>query len=89
MKCKTLAKHSQNNLGNVFDNATRTDPCPRLVSFDECETAMYSSRRTLYPKIPLTATEFCGMLPTTTFGEFHQCSVTFCTDVGVVFFPKG
>ena len=87
-KCKTLAKQSQNNLRKVFDDATRIDPSAREISFTECESAMYRSRRTLQPKIPLTASEFCGMLPTTALGEFHQCSVTSGTDTGVVFFSK-
>ena len=87
-KCKILAKHSQNNLRKVFDDATRTDPCGREISFTECESAMYRSRRTLHPKIPLTASEFCGMLPSTTLGEFHQCSVTSGVDTGVVFYSS-
>ena len=49
---------------------------------------MYRSRRTLHPKIPLTALEFCGMLPSTTLGEFHQCSVTSGVDTGVVFYSS-
>ena len=78
-KCKTLAKHSQNNLRKVFDDATRTT---------ECESAMYRSRRKLHPKIPLTTSEFCGMLPATTLGEFDQCSVTSGVDTGVVFYSS-
>ena len=42
----------------------------------------------LQPKISLSAFEFCGMLSATTFGEFHQCSVTSGTDTGVVFFSN-
>ena len=87
-KCKTLAKQSQNNLRKVFDDATRTDPSAREVSFRECESAMYRSRRTLHPKIPLSASEFCGLLPSTTLGEFHQCSVISETEIGVVFFSN-
>ena len=87
-KWKTIAKHSQTNLRKVFDDVTRTDPCAREISFTECESAMYRARRMLQPKIPLSAFEFCGMLSTTTFGGFHQCSVTSGTDTGVVFFSN-
>ena len=45
-------------------------------------------RRTLLPKIPLSPSEFCGLLPSTTLGEFQQCSVMSETEIGVVFFSN-
>ena len=71
-KCKTLAKQSQNNLRKVVDDATRIDPSAREISFTECESAMYRSRRTLQTKIPLTANiQFDGTFYTvpTQFGQ--------------------
>ena len=56
------AKYSQNNLREVFDDITRNDPNAADISFVECESLMYRARRTLQPKIPLTAPEFCDML---------------------------
>ena len=40
-KCKTIATKSQTNLRQVFDDATRNDPCACEVAFIECESAMY------------------------------------------------
>ena len=67
-KCKKVAKHSQSNLRKIFDDTTRSDPSACEVSFTEIESSMYRARRMLQPKIPLTASEFCDMLPGTNFG---------------------
>ena len=68
-RCKTVAKNSQTDLRKLFDDVPRTDPCAADISFAECESSMYRARRTLQPKIPLTATEFCDMLPASTFKD--------------------
>ena len=68
-KCKTIAKSSQSNLRQIFDNVTRNDPFASEISFREVESSMYHARRMLQPMIPPTASQFCDMLPTTTFGD--------------------
>ena len=85
-KCKTIAKQSQTNLRKVFDDATRNDPYAADISFVECESSMYRARRTLQPKIPLTATEFCDMLVTSSFAVNFKFSVTKGGQTAVVFF---
>ena len=85
-KCKTVAKHSQTNLRMVFDDITRNDPCAGDISFVECESSMYRARRTLQPKIPPTASEFCDMLATSTFEDHFKFSVTKESQTAVVFF---
>ena len=57
-KCKSIAKSSQDNLRKVFDDVTREDPATCEVSFKECESSMYRSRRITQPIIPNTAFEF-------------------------------
>ena len=45
-KCKTLAKQTQSpSLRSIFDDATRNEPNTHDVSFPECESAMYRSRK--------------------------------------------
>ena len=62
-KCKTLAKQTQSpSLRSIFDDATRNEPNTHDVSFPECESAMYRSRKTYQPKVPSTATELIDML---------------------------
>ena len=70
----------------MFDDATRNDPCAADISFVQCESSMYRARRTLQPKIPLTATEFCDMLVTSTFADNFKFSVTKVSQTAVVFF---
>ena len=74
--CKSTAKSSQSNLRKVFDDTTRTDPHTCDISFPECASSMYRARRKIQPKIPLTADEFCEMLPTTPYGQFFKIQVT-------------
>ena len=54
-KCKSIDKSSQENLRKVFDDLTREDPAACEVSFKECESSMYRSRRITQPIIPTTA----------------------------------
>ena len=85
-RCKTLAKHSQTNLREVFDDATRNDPHAADISFVECESVMYRARRTLQPKIPSSAAEFCEMLATSTFKDYYKFSVTQGIQTAVIFY---
>ena len=85
-KCKTIAKYSQSNPRQIFDDVTRNDPFASEVSFREVESSMYHARRMLQPKIPPTASEFCAMLPTTAFGDYYKFSVTCGNQTAVVFF---
>ena len=85
-KCKSVAKHSQMNLRKLFDDTTRHDRCAADISFVEFESSLYRARRTLEPKIPLTATDFCEMLATSTFAEHFKFSVTRGSQTAVIFF---
>ena len=68
-RCKTIARNSQGSLRKLFDDETRTDPFASRISFNECESSMYRSRRKTQPKIPLSAEEFSEMLPGSTYGK--------------------
>lgn len=86
-KCKTMAKQVETTgLREIFDDVTRNDLCARDVSFPECESSMYRARRKTHPKLPLTASEFVDMLPTTSLGVHFKFSVRCEDQVGVVFF---
>ena len=87
-KCKSVVKKSQTSLRKVFDNVTRNDPSACLISFTECESSLYRARRTLQPKIPLSAPQFVEMLPTTTMGKYYKYSVTTSEQTGVIFFSE-
>ena len=76
------------NLRQVFDDATRNDPCSCKVAFIDCESAMYRARRKTQPIIPLSAFELSEMMSSTTFGKFYQCSVTCGSETGPIFFSK-
>ena len=52
-KCKKMAESTQDNLRKIFDDETRTSLFATEISFNECESSMYRSRRRLQPKIPL------------------------------------
>ena len=87
-KCKTISKSSQSNLRQIFNDVTRNDPSACDISFPQCESSMYRARRKLQPIIPLTASEFCDLLPTTTFGDYYKFSVRCGNDIGVVFYSE-
>ena len=53
-KCKKRAQTTQDNLRKIFDDETRTSLLASEISFNECESSMYRSRRRLQPKVPLT-----------------------------------
>ena len=48
-KCKDIAKSSQENLRKIFDDVTREDPAACKITFKECESSMYRSRRISQP----------------------------------------
>ena len=48
--CKTIAKYSQSNLRQIFDDVTRNLPFASEVSFREVESSMYHARRMLQPR---------------------------------------
>ena len=85
-KCKNSAISTQINIRKVFDDTTRMDPSACNISFRECESSMYRARRTIEPKIPLTAIEFSDMLSTTSFGDHHKFTVRCGEQTGVVLF---
>ena len=75
--CKTLAKQTQSpSLRNFFDDATRNEPNAHDISFPDCESAMYRSRKTSQTKIPSTAIEFIDMLGAIPLGKHFKFSVT-------------
>ena len=85
-KCKIIAQNSHDNLRKIFNDVTREHPSASEVSFPECESAMYRSRRMLQPKIPTSAVEFSEMLDTTSFGKFFRCSVSINNQTAMIFF---
>ena len=85
-KCKKIAQTSCSNIRELFDSTTRSDPSASEVSFNECESAMFRSRRKLQSKIPHTASELCEMLPTTGFANNLKAIVTQNDGIGVIFF---
>ena len=85
-KCKTISKSSQGNLRQIFNDVTRNHPSACDISFTECESSMYRARRKLQPIIPQTASEFCDMLPTSSFGEYYKFSVSCGSHTAVVFY---
>ena len=83
-RCKKIARNSQGSLRKLFDDETRTDPFACRISFNECESSMYRSRRKTQPKIPLSAEEFSEMLPGTTYGKHHKFTISLHTQVAVI-----
>ena len=66
-KIKRKAMTSRDNLREIFNEITRSDPAGSLVTFRECESSMFRARKSLQPKIPQSAIEFCKQLPSTNF----------------------
>ncbi|KAI6651231.1 hypothetical protein LOD99_5378 [Oopsacas minuta] len=83
---KTLAKHLQKNLRELFNDATRKNSHAADASSLECESVMYRARRTLRPKIPSSAVEFCAMLATSTFEDYYIFSVTPGIQTAIIFY---
>lgn len=63
------------NIVKIFNDVTPEDPAACEISFKECESLMYRSRRISQPIIPATALDFSEMLPTTPFGRFYKSTV--------------
>ena len=75
------------SLRQVFNDVTRSDPSTSHISFNECESAMFRSRRLLQPRIPRTTLEFCEILPTfTEFAVNLKPTVILGDLIGVIFF---
>ena len=73
-----------NKYGKFFDDITRIDPSACDISFRESESSIYRARRTIEPKIPLTAIEFSDML--SSIGDHHKFTVRCGEQTGVIFF---
>ena len=87
-KCKTKARSSQDSLRRIFDDITRDDTAGSSVSFPQCESAMYRSRRMSQPKIPTNAIEFSEIISTTTFGKFYRSTVSVDYKTAIIFFSE-
>ena len=85
-KFKNRARNSQDNLKKIFDDVTREDAAAFHVSFAECESSMYRSRRALQPKIPTSPAEFSDMLPNSIYGTFYRCTVSINDHTAIIFF---
>ena len=86
-KCKKMAQTTQDNLGKIFDDETRTSLFATEISFNDV-LCMYRSRRRLQPKIPLTAIEFSVMLRESIFATHHKFTVTTNNHTAVVFYSE-
>ena len=64
-KCRKRANSCRDNLREIFNDVTRADPAAHLITFKECESLMYRAKCASQPKIPMSVSEFCEMLPTT------------------------
>ena len=73
-KCKTAAKNSETNLRKVFDDVTRNNPRPCEISFSECESTMFRTRKTLEPRIPPIALELSETSAHTLARSLHDVS---------------
>ena len=83
-RCKKIARKSQGSLRKIFDDETRMDPFACQISFIECESSMYCSRRKSRPKIPLNAAELADMLPGTTYAKHHKFTVSLGSQIAVI-----
>ena len=66
-KCRKGANSNGDNIREIFNEVTRTDPAAHQITFKECESLMYRARCASQPKIPMSVSEFCEMIPTTSF----------------------
>ena len=85
---KAIARTSHESLRNIFDDATREDTAATSISFSECESTMYRSKRRSQPKIPETVMEFSEILPDTSFGKFYKGSVSINQQSAHIFFSE-
>ena len=44
-KCKAIARTSHDPFRKIFDDATREDTAATSISFSECESTMYRSKK--------------------------------------------
>ena len=58
------------------------------MSFNECESSMYPSRRKLQPKIPQTNAELILTLPETTLAIHYRFSISTNNQTAVVLYSN-
>ena len=87
-KCKEAAKVSRANLREVFNDVTRIATAGRNISFTNCESTMYRSRRELQPKIPQTLLELEEALPGTPYGINYKGTINVGNDRAFIFFSE-
>ena len=86
--CKKRAQTTRDSLRKIFDDETRTNPFACEISFNECESSMYRSRRKLQPRIPLTASEFLILLPESSFASHYKFSISTNNQTAVIFYSN-
>ena len=87
-KCRKGANSNRDNIREIFNEVTRTDPAAHQITFKECESLMYRARCASQPKIPMSVSEFCEMLPTTSFAINLKATIKLDERVAVIFFSE-
>ena len=87
-KCRKGANSNRDNIREIFNEVTRTDPAAHQITFKECESLMYRARCASQPKIPMSVSEFCEMLPTTSFAINLKATIKLDARVAVIFFSE-
>ena len=87
-KCRKRASSSKDNLREIFNNVTRTDPSAHQITFKECESLMYRARCDSQPRLPKSAVEFCEMLPTTNFAANLKATIKLDERIAIIFFSE-
>ena len=82
------ANNSRDNLRDLFNDITRSNPSAHKVTFKECESLMFRARRTSQPKIPKSAVEFCEQIPSTNFALNFKAAIILDEIVAVIFSQK-
>ena len=84
VNCNRKAQTSNDILRKEFNDVTRVDPSTSLISFKQCESAMFRSRR--LPNIPATALEFYQLFPNATYASNVRVCVVLNEGIGIIFF---
>ena len=87
-KCSKRANSDRDNLREIFNDVTRTDPAAHQITFKECESLMYRARCASQPKIPTSVSEFCEMLSTTSFAINLKATIKLEERVAIIFFSE-
>ena len=69
-----------------FNDITRSDPSGTQITFKECKSSMFRSRKLLQYKIPASACEFCQQLPETSFTLHIKATITLENRIAMIFF---